>query len=190
MGRWEEAITEAKRAQELDPLTISTNYTVATAYYWAKQYDQALDQLKKTEELDPNYAEIHDALADVYERKGMYPEAISEREKTLRLSGDEGAANTLMQIYQKSGYESAIKSLWEKQLRSLTQSAEHGYVSPMSFVFTYAHLNRKDEAFEWLEKAYQERSIWLVNMKTDPQFDTLRSDPRFTEMMKRIGLPL
>jgi len=190
MGRWEEAITEAKRAQELDPLTISTNHSVATAYFWAKQYDQALDQLKKTEELDPNYAEIHDALADVYERKEMYAEAISEREKTLRLSGDEGAANTLMQIYQKSGYESAMKSLWEKQLNALMQSAKQGYVSPMSFVFTYAHLNRKDEAFEWLEKAYQERSIWLVSMKTDPQFDTLRSDPRFTEMMKKIGLPL
>lgn len=190
MGRWEEAITEAKRAQELDPLTISTNNSVATAYFWAKQYDQALDQLKKTEELDPNYAEIHDALADVYERKAMFAEAISERDKTLRLSGDERAANTLMQIYQKSGYESAMKSLWEKQLNALMQSAKQGYVSPMSLVFTYAHLNRKDEAFEWLEKAYQERSIWLVNMKTDPQFDTLRSDPRFTEMMKKIGLPL
>jgi eukaryotic-like serine/threonine-protein kinase len=190
MGRWEEAIMEAKRAQELDPLTISTNYTVATAYFWARQYDQALDQLKKTEELDPNYAEIHDALADVYERKGMYPESISEREKTLRLSGDEGGANALVQNYHKSGYESAIKSLWEKQLDALTQSAKQGYVCPMFFVFTYAHLNRKDEAFEWLEKAYQERSIWLVTMKTDPQFDSLRSDPRLNTMMKRIGLPL
>lgn len=190
MGRWEEAITEAKRAQELDPLTISTNHSVATAYFWAKRYDQALDQLKKTEELDPNYAEIHDALADVYERKEMYAEAISEREKSLRLLGDEDTANVLMRIYRKSGYESAMKSLWEKQLDALMQNAEQAYVCPMFFVFTYAHLNRKDEAFEWLEKAYQERSIWLVYMKTDPQFDNLRSDPRFTEMMKKIGLPL
>src|SRR6185369_2062969 len=104
MGRWEEALTEAKRAQELDPLTIITNNTVATVYFWSKQYDQAVEQLKKAEELDPNYAET-----------------ISEREKTLRLSGDEEGADDLIQIYKKSGYESAIKSIWEKQLDAQMQ---------------------------------------------------------------------
>ncbi len=190
MGRWEEAIAEEKRAQELEPLVLTANMSVGVAYFWAKQYDQALDQLKKTEELDPKYAEIHDAMADVYARKGMYKEAISEIEKYLRLSGDPEGADALIQEYQKSGYEAAIKSMWEKQLDRLMESAEEGYVSPMFFVFTYAHLNRKDEAFEWLEKAYQERSAWLVFLKTDPQFDNLRSDPRFTDMMKKVGLPL
>jgi eukaryotic-like serine/threonine-protein kinase len=190
MGRWEESITEAKHSQELEPLALPTNQGLATAYFWAKQYDNALDQFKKTEELDPSHAGIHDSLADVYARKGMYREAISETEKYLKFSGDQDGANTLVQIYQKSGFEAAIKSLWEKQLDALKASAAEGYVSPMFFVFTYAHLNRKEEAFEWLEKAYEERSSWLVFLKTDPQFDNLRSDPRFTEMMKKVGLPL
>jgi TolB-like protein/Tfp pilus assembly protein PilF len=162
MGRWEEAIAEAKQAQELDPLTLSTNKSLGVAYFWAKQYDKALDQFQKTEELDPNFAEIHDALADGYARKGMQKEAISETEKYLRLSGDTEGAVQLVRDYQKSGYQPAIESLYERQLEFLSMNYQQAYISPMSFVFTYVHLNRKEEAFQWLEKAYQERSSWLV----------------------------
>jgi len=190
MGRWDEAIAEAKQAQELDPLSTTTNKSLGVTYFWAKQYDDALEQFQKTEELDPNFADIHDALADVYARKGMYREAISEMEKYLKLSGDTDGAARLVQSYQKSGYDAAMKSLYEKQLDLLKMSSEEGYVSPMFFVFTYAHLNRKEDAFEWLEKAYQERSSWLIFLKTDPQYDTLRSDPRFTALIKKVGLPL
>jgi tetratricopeptide (TPR) repeat protein len=190
MGRWDESIAQVKESQELDPLTILTNKSVGSAYFWAKRYDQALDQFKKTEELDPNYSGIHDALADVYTKKGMFNKAISETEKYLRLSGDVEGADSLIQEYQKSGYVAAIQTLYEKQLEFLKENANEGYVSPMSFVIVYAHLNSKDEAFKWLEKAYQERSSWLVFLKTDPQFENLRSDSRYLAMIKKIGLSL
>lgn len=190
MGRWDESIAEEKEAQQLDPLTILTNKSIGITYFWAKRYDEALEYLKKTEELDPNYAGIHDAFADVYARKQMYKEAILETEKYLRLSGDGEGADEIVQEYQKSGYDAANQSLYEKQLDLLTENAKEGYVSPMFFAIACAHLNRKDEAFQWLEKAYRERSSWIVFLKTDPQFDTLRSDPRMNVMLKKVGLSL
>ena len=114
-----------------------------------------------------------------------------KQKSILGFPGTMKGANELMQEYQKSGYDAAqTQSLYEKQLKLLTEKATEDYVSPMFFVFIYAHLNRKEEAFQWLEKAYQERSSWLVFLKTDPQFDNLRSDQRFTVMMKKIGVPL
>ena len=120
----------------------------------------------------------------------MDQQAIIETEKYLRSSGDVDAADTLIEEYKESGYDSAIQSLYEAQLETLLETAKDRYVSPMFFVILYAHLNRKEEAFEWLEKAYQERSSWLVFLKTDPQFENLRSDPRFIRMVKKVGLPL
>lgn len=190
MGRWDEAIAEEKQSQLIDPLTIVANKSVGIAYSWAKRYDEALDAFKKTEELDPNYAGIHDALADVYVRKGMVKEAIFEMGRFLRLSGDEESANKLILDFQKSGYDTAMQSLYEKELNRLIEDSKERYVSPMSFAIIYSLLNRKNEAFEWLEKAYQERSSWLVFLKTDPQFDNLRSDPRWAAMVKKIGLPM
>lgn len=189
MERWDEAIAEDKESQELDPLSILVNKSVGTAYFWAKRYDEALEQFKKTEELDPKYAGIHDSMADVYSRKGMFEESIAEMEKYLRLSGYGDLADIFRSKYQESGYKAAIQTLYENQLDILNQNTPEGYVSPIAFAIVYSQLNRKDQAFEWLEKAYQERSSWLVFLKTDPQFDNLRSDPRLASLIRRIGFP-
>jgi len=187
-GRWDDAITELKSALELDPLSLAINKSLGVAYYWSKRYDQALEQLQKTLELDSEFADAHDSIADVYTRKGMYKEAIDETALYLKLSGDESGSVDLTREFEKSGYARAIEYLYEKQLEILKANSEEGYISPMFFVFTYTHLNQKDEAFHWLEEAYKERTPWLVFLKTDPQFDGLRSDPRFTALMKKVGL--
>jgi serine/threonine-protein kinase len=188
MGRFDESITQLKQAQELDPLSVTVNKSLGVGYFWAKRYDEALAQLQKTIDLDPNSSESHDALADVYVRKGNYPGAIDETAQYLKLSGDEEEATAFRQLAEKSGYPAAIQSLYEKQLKLLESNSQYGYVSPMFFVFVNAHLGRKDEAFRWLDEAFRERSPWLIFLKTDPQFDTLRSDPRFMALMKKVGL--
>jgi tetratricopeptide (TPR) repeat protein len=187
-GRWEETIRMEKEAQELDPFSLTINKSLGVAYFWAKRYDEALDQLKKTVELDPNFADVHDSIADVYVRKGMYKDAIEETAIYLKLSGDEESAAQLKTDFEKFGYSTAIQNQFQRQLEILKENSEQGYISPMFFVFTYIHLNRKDDAFHWLDEAYKERSPWLVFMKTDPQFDSIRSDPRFAAMMKKVGL--
>lgn len=189
-GRKDEAIAEMKRAVEIDPLSLEVNKSLGATFLWAKQYDLAIQQLRRTLDLDPNYAPAHDLLADVYSRKGMSKEAIAEEQKYLSSSGDDDGAAALGQDYAEYGYQKAMQNLYEKSLDILKENAKEGYVSPMDFATIYALLDQKDEALQWLEKAYQERSPWLiVFVPTDPQFDNLRSDPRFAGLLRRIGLP-
>lgn len=189
LGRFDEAIAEGKKAQELDPLSIDKNKSLGVTYFWAHQYDRAIEQFQKMLDLDPNSPEVHDHLADVYERKGMYPQAIEEEEKYLNLIQDEEGAKALANDYQTSGYQQAKRLQFQRILDSYNEAAKEQYVSPMAFAVAYSNLNEKDPAFEWLEKAYQERSPWLTYIKYDPQFDNLHSDPRFAELLRKIGLP-
>lgn len=189
MGRSEEAIVEMKRALEIDPLSRETNKSMGARFFWVRQYDQAIEQLRKTLDLDPNFAAAHDLLSDVYERKGLYQEAIQEQKKYLSLAGDDEGAQALIQDYEKHGYLGARKLQYEKALKLYKEIALERYVSPVYFVYLYARLNQKDQAFEYLEKAYQERSPWMHYFSADPQVDNLRSDPRFKDLMRRLGLP-
>jgi serine/threonine-protein kinase len=189
MGRWEEAIAESKRAQELDPLSVETNLSLGSKYYWARRYDEAIEQYRKTLELDPKHPLAHDYLADAYARKGAYTEAIAEEQKYLSLSGDEEGAAALGRDFAAFGYDKAVRNQYQKNLDQLKAVSKQGYVSPMYFVFTYARLGEKDQAFAWLEKAYDEHQPWLAYLKTDPQFDPLRADPRFADLVRRVGLP-
>jgi serine/threonine protein kinase/tetratricopeptide (TPR) repeat protein len=190
MGRFDEAIAQGKKAQEIDPLSISTNRSLGMTYFAAGKYDQAIEQYSKTIELDPNYAPLHDYLADVYEKKGLYDQAIAEEQKYLRLIQDEEGATTLGRDYKQYGYQKAKRLQFERTLGDYKQIAKEQYVSPLAFATIYANLNEKDEAFAWLDKALQERSPWLTYIKTDPQFDNLHADPRFGNLLRRIGLPL
>jgi serine/threonine protein kinase/Flp pilus assembly protein TadD len=188
LGRKDEAIEEMKRALEIDPLSLEINKSLGATLFWAKQYDPAIEQLRKTVDLDPNYAPAHDLLADAYSRKGMFKEAIAEEQKYLSLSGDKDGAEALGRDYAKFGYKKAMQNLYSKNLDILKENEKERYVSPISFAIIYALLDQKDEAFAWLEKAYQERSPWMVMLPTDQQFDNLRSDPRFAELTRRIRL--
>jgi eukaryotic-like serine/threonine-protein kinase len=188
-GKWEEAIAQSKRAQELDPLSVETNISLGSKYYWARRYDEAIEQYKKTLELDPKSPAVHDYLADAYARKGAYKESITEEQTSLSLSGDEEGAAALGRDYATFGYDKAIRNQYQKNLDQLQAASKQAYVSPMYFVFTYARLGERDQAFAWLKKAYDEHQPWLAYLKTDPQFDPLRTDPRFADLVRRVGIP-
>jgi TolB-like protein/Flp pilus assembly protein TadD/predicted Ser/Thr protein kinase len=189
-GRWEEAIAEGRRAQELDPLGVETNTALGVTYFWAGQIDRAIDQYRKTLELEPGSAEIHDLLADAYARKGMHEEAIGELRQTLAFNDADTLGIALVADYVSSGYEEAIKNFNRGQLAAAIERSKVGYVSPMEFATRYTSLGDRNQAFIWLEKAVDERSPWLYFLKTDPAFETLRGDPRFTALLHRIGLPV
>jgi TolB-like protein/Flp pilus assembly protein TadD len=186
VSRWEEAIAEGKHAQELDPLSVETNRALGSVFYWAGRNEEALNQYRKTIELDPKDARLHGHLADVYARKGMYPEAIAEQQKYLSLSGDEEAAQDLGRDFASSGYPAAMEALYRKTLAFLEEAGKYAYVSPVHFAVLHAQLGQKDEAFSWLEKAFEERQPWLGQLKVDPQFEPLRSDPRFGQLIRRV----
>jgi eukaryotic-like serine/threonine-protein kinase len=190
MGREKEALAEMKRSQALDPLGVETNKALGATYYWAGLYDQAIQQYLKTLEIDPNFAPVHDHLADVYAQKAMYKEAATEEQRYLVLSGDEEGAAALARDFTASGYERAMRNQYRKNLDLLKEAAasNQAYVSPMYFVFIYARLGEKDQAFAWLDRAFAERQPWLTQLRTDPQFQPLRSDPRFGDLVRRIGL--
>lgn len=185
-GRWEEAIEAGKRAQELDPISVETNRTLGSIFFWAGRSDEAIRQYKRTIELDPNDARVHDFLADAYARKKMDREAIAEEQKYLVLSGDEDGAAELGRDFASSGYKEAMRALYRKTLAFTEEAARQVYVSPLQFAVLYAHLGEKDRAFAFLEKAFEERQPWLSLLQYDPQMEPLRSDPRFAEMVRRV----
>jgi eukaryotic-like serine/threonine-protein kinase len=185
-GRWEEAIDEGKRTQMLDPLSVEANRGLGSIFYWAGRNDEAIRQFKKTIELDPKDARLHDHLAEVYSRKGMYQEAIAERQEYLSLSGDEEAAEELGRDFADSGYRQAMRELYRKTLAFMEEAAKYAYVSPIHFGVLHAQLGESDETFAFLEKAFEERQPWLGQLQFDPQFESLRSDPRFADLVRRI----
>ncbi len=189
IAKWNEAIEEAKKARELDPLSVVNARSLGIAYFWGGQYDLAIEQYQEALELDVNRATIHDSLADVYQKKGMFKEAIEEKQRLLTLTGDEDSATELLENYHKYGYEQAKRILTEQYLEAYQEAAKEQYVPALAFAVFYTDLSQKDKAFEWLEKAYREHESWLFFLKTDPQFESLRSDPRFADLVKRIGIP-
>jgi serine/threonine protein kinase/tetratricopeptide (TPR) repeat protein len=186
VSRWDEAIAEGKRAQALDPLSVETNQALGSVYRWAGRNDEAIQQYKKTIELNPKEARLYDHLAEVYARKGMYAEAIAAQQKYLSLSGDEEAAADLARDFASSGYQPAMQALYWKTLAFLEEAAKYAYVSSVHFAILHAQLGEKDKAFAWLEKAFKERQPWLSQVEGDPQFESLRSDSRFADLVRRV----
>lgn len=189
MGRWDEAIASNRKEVEVDPLSLASNRALGVALFWARRYDEAIEQLRKTIELDPNFADAHDSLADIYAKKGMFKEAISEEKTGLHLAGYDDAAAELADNYQAYGYQKAKEIQYQNALEAFEQESKEQYVSPLRFAVLYALLNDRDQAFAWLQKSYDENSPWLVMFTTDPQFDNLRSDPRYKPFAQRLGLP-
>ncbi len=185
MGRFEEAIAEVKRAQELDPLSQIINADVGDTYILARRYDQAIEQLRKTIEMDQNFFVAHWYLGIAYEMKGSFQEAIAEYQKARQLNDNPRVLALLGHVYAASGQrEEALRTL--DQLKEI---ARQRYVSGFSFALVYAGLGEKDQALKWLEKSYQDRAQELTRLKVDPQLDNLRSDPRFADLVRRMGLP-
>jgi len=187
-GRLDEALTEAKRAVELDPFALSTNSYLAWAYYRSRRLDEALEQTGVVLELDPNYDWRPAGLrGHVFLAKGMYPEAIREYEKVAASphAYDTRGLAWLGHARARSGDRRGALALLDEIRRIATRQ----YVPAFHMTLVYVGLGDKDQAFAWLEKAYARREPALVWLKTNPLVDSLRSDPRYTNLLRRAGQP-
>ncbi len=187
-GRFREADAEKKRALELEPLSLIINFEVGLASYFSRNYDQAIDQFQKTLELDANFPPPHTFLAASYEQKGMFEKATTAFQRAITVT--QGPAKTLAMaglghVHAVSGRKAEAR----KMLAELQRLSEHSYVPATDTALIYASLGDKDKAFAWLDRAYEEHSFTLSNLKVEPRFDPVRSDPRFADLLRRIGLP-
>jgi serine/threonine protein kinase/Tfp pilus assembly protein PilF len=191
MGRHDEAIREAKRAQELDPLTLVVSMTPAATLYLARRYDLAIEELQKGLDMDANFVPSHSLLGVAYEQKGMYEKAIVEYQKVIDHSGGNPHAEVAMKARIGHAY-----ALWDKRAEAVKildvllkrRDVAHSMMS-YSIAEIYVGLGENDRAFEWLERAREERNIQMVSLKVDPNLDGLRSDPRFSGLLRRMNLP-
>jgi tetratricopeptide (TPR) repeat protein len=185
MGRWDEAIREFELARELDPLSLIINSVPGWTYYYARQYDRAIEHCQKAIDLDPNFALAHEWLGQAYERKGMYDKAIEEFEKAITLSGRAPEAVALLaHAHAVSGKSREAQTV----LNDLKELSARHYVSPYHIATIHVGLGERDRAFEYLENAYKHRQNVLVFLKNDPRLDGLRSDPRYSDLVRRLGL--
>ena len=183
-GRFDQAIAECRRAVELDPLSLIANVELAATYGYARQYDQAIVQLRKIIEMDQNWYLAHMVLCQTHNYKGQYAEAIAECERARGLDDDPTVLGLLAHAYARSGKrEEAMKLVGQ-----MHELARQRYVPMYSFGVAYAGLGDKDQAFQWLERSLQDRA-WEINyLNVDSNMDSLRSDPRFTDLVRRLGL--
>ena len=186
IGRLDEATSEIKRAQELEPLSTGISADLVSAYYYMRRYDAAIEQYRQTSELDRDFLQPLFLLGQVYERKGMYDQAIAECQKALRIhENDPAILSVLGYVYAVSGRKSEAQKL----LNELIESWKQRYFSPIDIALVYTGLGDKDQAFAWLDKAYEARDGQLIWVNVEPELDSLRSDPRFTDLVQRIGIP-
>jgi TolB-like protein/Tfp pilus assembly protein PilF len=183
--RFDEAIAELRRAEELDPLSPIIGTNLGDTLVNARRYDEAIAQYKRVLSLDPNFAYAHQALGWAYGSKGMYPEAITETRKSFELNHDPQAQGYLGLWLARSG----VRGEAMKLLDQLKQESTERYVPGYSFALIYIGLNEKEEALNWLEKEISDRSPGTVNYGISPELDDLRSEPRFKAILKRLNLP-
>ncbi|GAC1701789.1 MAG: hypothetical protein NVS9B4_05760 [Candidatus Acidiferrum sp.] len=187
MGRTEESLTQMNRARDFDPLSISMNFSLGWRLYMARQYDRAIEQLHNTLDMDPNFALARLVLGQAYEQKGYYQQATVELQKAVSISHD--SAPMLGSLGHALGV-AGNKTEAEKvlgQLLALDQSKKQ-YVSPFYISLVYVGLHENEKAMDWLEKAYEDRSNAIIFLKVDPDFDGLRSNPRFDALLRRLVL--
>jgi eukaryotic-like serine/threonine-protein kinase len=185
LGRSEEALSEVQMAQRLDPLSLTTAVTVGWTFYYARQYDRAIEQCRNVVELDPDYSQGHDCLGSSYLAKGSFPEAVAECKRSASGSGHDPIREAgLGRAYALAGETAEARKI----LAQLNTVSNNSYVPPYVFAMLYAALGEKDQAFTWLDKGYQQRDPYLVRLRVDEAMDPLRSDPRFTALLGRVGL--
>ena len=187
MGRHDEAIARMKKSQELDPLSLIISVAIGWTYYMARRYEDALQQIRRTFELDPNYPVANWVLGLVLRKMGRFDEGIAEGEKGVRASG--GSPLIRASLAQSFGAAGKTKEA-RKILDDLTILAKQKYVAPYFLAGIYVGLGDEERATEFLEKSYEEHSHWLIYLHLDPGMDGLRSNLRFQELLRRVGLPL
>jgi DNA-binding winged helix-turn-helix (wHTH) protein/TolB-like protein/Flp pilus assembly protein TadD len=188
LERFDEAVAEAKRTSELEPLSFTASSHLGWILYLSGRNDEAIAQCTKILSLDPTSFPARRYLGLAYEQKRMYPQAIEEFQKGLKISGSPLMLALLGHAYAASGKTTEAQQVLS-DLHDLSQAKDaRRYVSPYTVAAIYAALNDRDQAFRSLEQAYDARDVWLMNLKVDPVFVTLRSDKRFQDLLNRTGL--
>jgi tetratricopeptide (TPR) repeat protein len=177
-GRHDAAIEQARRAQELDPLSVIAKAYLGSRFYYARQYDLALEQLQTTLEMDEKYPATLYWAGQVYLQMEHYEDALAAFEQL-------GIGKGIGLTYARMGRTEKAREL----ARELEQLSAVRYVAPLDIAKTYMGLGETDTAFKWLEKAFEERDVWLFHLAVDPELDPLRNDTRFSHLLRRIGLP-
>ena len=186
MGRNEEGFAQVRQAMQLDPLNAHFAGDLGYHFYTARQYDEAIRALQKTLELEPNDAQAHLGLGWVYGEKKMYLEAIAELEKVVGLwSKNEVPVASLGKVLADSGRKQEARKLLEE----LEERSKRRYISPYLIALVQIGLGERDQAIASLGQGYTDRDQWMMFLKADPRWDDLRSDPRFQDLIRRVGLP-
>ncbi len=186
LGRHGEAIAELQQAQQLEPLSLIMNAALGRfGYFYARQYDRAIEQCRKTLEIEAGFWVAHLWLGYVHAVTGRLPEALAEFQTACRLDDNPETLVGLGYAHGVSGHtEDARKALDELMNGSRTR-----YVTPINVAMVHFGLGENDEAYAWLEKSCEDRNQWLSDIQVDPIFDSLRSDARFTDLLKRMNQP-
>ncbi len=185
LGRHSEAITAAARATEIDPLSPYTHTLLGWSLVFARQYADAVEPLRKALSLVPDYVLAHWMLGQAYVGQSQFADGIAELAKAAELSAGAGwVGGFLLHAYAASGQREKAASL----LATLRDPAKQPPVSPFILAIGEASLGNRERAFEWLEKAFIDHDMWLTWLKCLYPFDGLRADPRFAELLRKIGL--
>lgn len=185
MERFDEAHVEMQLAQQLDPLSLMVNTAVVGPYLYSRQYDRAIEYLRRVLDLDPNFIPALFTIGESYMWKGMFDEAIAARQKVLDMSSQHPFALAgVASAYARAGRMAEARTA----LARLLEIANRSHVSTYSLATIYANLGEADRAFHWLEVSYQERDGHLVDLNVEPCFDSLRLNPRFIDLLRRVGL--
>ena len=185
-GHLDEARGETRRALELDPLSLMFSTNIGTDSYYARQYDESIEQLEKTITLDPHYNLAYLWLGQAFEQKKMYAEAIAAFQKGIN-QGER--APKLLAALGSSYALDGEQDKADKILKEMREVAKRRYISPYLFAIIYNGMGDKEQTFKWLDRAVEDRSVFMIWLKYEPRFDSLREEPRFKELLRRIGLP-
>jgi tetratricopeptide (TPR) repeat protein len=183
-GRFEEAFAASKRALELEPFTPVVAQHLGYHFLFTRNYQKALEHLKKTLEMDPNFFPVNIITGLVYEKMGNFPEAVGHFQKAATLEDVPPVTALMANACALSGEIGKAQEM----LKELQALSKHRYVAPYYIARIYVALGEKDQAFEWLERAYEDRTEWLAWINVNPELDSLRSDSRFEVLANRIGI--
>ena len=186
MGRHNEAVTVMRKARASDPVSQPSNGLLGIVYYWSHRFDEAAEQFHKNLTLHPDSALDHGYLGRCYERTGMYPQALDEYLKGKKLGG---TPEDELTVFRRAFANSGMRGFLREELKSSVGRSKSSYFDPYWIADLHARLGEKDQAFEWLERAYNQRSHNMAFIDTEPMLDDLHSDPRFQDLLRRMNLP-
>src|SRR5437667_1499389 len=188
MGRADEAVAADKEARELDPRSAERATSLGWTLYYAHRYPEAIGEFQTSLAMNPNLPGPQQGYAYSYLQWGMEKETIEAFQKFITTSGNAELASEMGQAYARSGFRMAMRKFWQTALDIDLESARRGETSPFIIAGLYSLLGNKEQALSWLEKAYTNHSSKMLDLKVDPDFDNLREDPRFVELVQRVGL--